>query len=685
MVVNMNNIKLKQIIIDVLKSDDRLWNEDKTELNQTLLLDLVENIDEKLIELLLQEKELRDKFFVKIKDVYVFKTNDFRFFIEENKVDNSYTQYKNRIGLTDGKKFLKDTNDVVLNWPYKDCVLEGGQSTEEGLDTYFEYSEKTKSYEEKQAKRKEIFFNSVLAHDEIDRLFDHKALTNWKRFTKDGEQKVKEIKRDDDGTIKENLIIKGNNLLALHSLKKQFAGKVKLIYIDPPYNTGNDGFKYNDNFNHSTWLTFMKNRLEVARELLKEDGLIFISIDDNEIHYLKVLMDEIFDRENYLNTFCWVSNLKGRQISGKGATKTYEYILVYAKNKDSKNIGPFEILIEKAKSFMPSSYKGFNYEVKNDQSGSFILKNELYNTNSAFNEETRPNLVFNIHYNFKTKEVKFSDIDQDVNFEGFIKIPPKENNDGIHRFHAWRWNKNKILRDVSNLEFVKTINGVKIFTKIREYDATNLKDIITDITTTKGTYDIKALLDGKKYFNYPKPVELIKIFVSQIGSKDIVLDFFSGSGTTAHAVLELNKEDGGNRKFIMIEQMDYINTVTCPRVQKVMEKENIDDSFIYFELAKWNETAKEKIRECESLEELEKFFDEMYERYFLNYNLKIKEFKEKVLKEENFRNLSLDEQKKIFVAMLDNNQMYVNKTEMADKKFGISEKDQNLTNQFYNS
>ena len=138
----MNNIKLKQIIIDVLKSDDRLWNEDKTELNQTLLLDLVENIDEKLIELLLQEKELRDKFFVKIKDVYVFKTNDFRFFIEENKVDNSYTQYKNRIGLTDGNRFLKDTNDVVLNWPYKDCVLEGGQSTEEGLDIYFELRNK---------------------------------------------------------------------------------------------------------------------------------------------------------------------------------------------------------------------------------------------------------------------------------------------------------------------------------------------------------------------------------------------------------------------------------------------------------------------------------------------------------------------------------------------------------------
>lgn len=157
----MEQAKLKQLIFKVLKADERLWNEDKTELNQTLLLDLVENIDEKVIDLLLQEKDLREKFFVKIKEVYVFKTNDFRFFMEENKIDNSYTAYKNRIGLTDGKKFLKDTNDVVLNFPYKDCVLEGGQSTEEGADTYFEYSEKAETYEEKQGKRKEIFNNQV--------------------------------------------------------------------------------------------------------------------------------------------------------------------------------------------------------------------------------------------------------------------------------------------------------------------------------------------------------------------------------------------------------------------------------------------------------------------------------------------------------------------------------------------
>ncbi|GAI32221.1 unnamed protein product, partial [marine sediment metagenome] len=284
----MDNTKLRSTIDNILKQDDRLWNKDKTELNQTLLLDKVEDVDEKIIELLLHDKQTREEFFVKIKDVYIFKINNFKFFMEENKVNNSYTKYKNRIGLTDGKRFINDSKDVVLDFPYKDCVIAGGQSTEEGMDTFFNYeAEKTKTvkgekltepagYKEKQSKRKEIFFNEFLAHDEIDRLYDEKASVNWKRFTKDGEQEIKEIKRDEYGTIKENLIIKGNNLLALHSLKKQFAGKVKLIYIDPPYNTGSDDFKYNDSFNHSTWLTFMKNRLEIAKTLLANDGAIFI-------------------------------------------------------------------------------------------------------------------------------------------------------------------------------------------------------------------------------------------------------------------------------------------------------------------------------------------------------------------------------------------------------------------------
>lgn len=685
----MNNIKLKQIIIDVLKSDDRLWNEDKTELNQTLLLDLVENIDEKLIELLLQEKELRDKFFVKIKDVYVFKTNDFRFFIEENKVDNSYTQYKNRIGLTDGKRFLKDTNDVVLNWPYKDCVLEGGQSTEEGLDTYFEYDEtvtkaqekqglKAGTYNKKTAKRKEIFFNSVLAHDEIDRLFDHKALTNWKRFTKDGEQEVGEIKRDEDGTIRENLIIKGNNLLALHSLKKQFAGKIKLIYIDPPYNTGNDGFKYNDNFNHSTWLTFMKNRLEVARDLLRDDGVIFVQCDDNEQAYLKVLMDEVFWRENFVHT---VIRITTKRVKGdsKNVNSIHDYIHIYGKRYENVKI--------------------FHREQNFEEDSIYNLKDKHISERGKY--LLRPLDNGTISYSKSLDYIITAPDGEEIVAGGNPELRKNRLN-GNFKSKDWcfRWSKEKFEWGLKNdfIVFKKINNKWRVYFKIyqnvdnklnktKKYD--NFLSVIENCYNNKGTTEVKRILT-KDSFSYPKPesllYEIIDIFTEP---NDIVLDYHLGSGTTAAVAHKMG------RQYIGIEQMDYIETIAVERLKKVIagEQGGISKSvnwqgggdFIYFELAKWNETAKEKILDCESLEELEAFFDEMYERYFLNYNLKIKEFKEKVLKEENFRNLSLDEQKKIFVAMLDNNQMYVNKTEMADKKFGISEKDQNLTNQFYNS
>jgi len=677
MVDNMKKEKLKELILEVLKQDDRLWNEDKTELNQTLLLDLVEKIDEKVIDLLLQDKDLREKFFVKIKDVYVFKTNDFRFFMEENKIDNSYTKYKNRIGLTDGKRFLKDTNDVVLDFPYKDCVLEGGQSTEEGLDTYFEYEkEKTMTvkgekvtekagYKQKTAKRKEIFFNSVLAHDEIDRLFDPKAFVNWKRYTKDGEQEVKEIKRDEEGTIKENLIIKGNNLLALHSLKKQFAGKVKLIYIDPPYNppSSNNTFIYNNNFNHSTWLTFMKNRFDVGKKLLSEDGAFIVAIDENEVNYLGVMIDELFpEYESHCVTI--IHNPRG--IQGTNFSYTHEYAyFIFPKGK--KIIG--------------------NRKIEEEN----VSWSNLRNWGSESLRTDAKNCFYPIIVDKCTNQViDFGDVcDDDFHPEAniikndFVYIYPIDKN-GIER--KWRYSRSSVQEVKDLLKVVKNKQGV--------YDIQIGKDfgmyrtVWSDKKYDANEYGTKIVnsLVKDNTFSFPKSLWNVYDCIYAVVGNDkdaIILDYHAGSGTTAHAVLELNKEDGGNRKFIMIEQMDYINTVTCPRVQKVMEKENIDDSFIYFELAKWNETAKEKILECESLEELIKFFDEIYEKYFLNYNLKIKEFREKVMHEEEFKNLSLDEQKKMFATMLDNNQMYVNKTEMADKKFGISEEDQNLTSQFY--
>jgi len=412
-------------------------------------------------------------------------------------------------------------------------------------------------------------------------------------------------------SLKDNLIIHGDNLKALKALLPTYAGKVKCIYIDPPYNTGNEGWAYSDNVSspmikdwlgktvdiddltrHDKWLCMMTPRLKILRELLADDGAIFVSIDDNEQPKLKLLLEEVFGEENYLNTFCWVSNLKGRQISGAGAAKTYEYILAFAKN--IANSEPFNIDVGLAKSMMPAAYKGLDYEEESDGTGSFVVKNELYNTNSIFNEETRPNLVFNIHYNFATGQVKFSDVGSDTVYDKFIKIAPKKNNDGSHKYHAWRWSREKIERDLADLKFEMAAGGAKVSTKIRDFSGTVLKDLVTDINTTTGSKTLKEIFGREIQFDYPKPVELVDIFVRQFGKSALVLDSFAGTGTTAHAVLGLNKEDGGNRKFILVEMEDYADKITAERIRRVIKgvptakdeklKNGLGGSFSYFGL-----------------------------------------------------------------------------------------------------
>src|SRR5690554_3892465 len=324
-------MKLYQTLESQLKKEPN-YVSDSGELKKWVVLNKAQNFDEELIELLLKDKTIKDYFFKENAGVTVFNQNLFIQFLEQkNYLNDSYTQYKNKVGLTIDGKYLKQRNEVALVWPFKDCVLEGGQSREED-------------------KREEIFFNEILAQDEITQLFEPKVLTNakvydasigsaqvneqtFKGFTRDAELNKKRGLPED--TITDNLIIKGNNLLALHSLKKEFMGKVKLIYIDPPYNTGNDGFKYNDNFNHSTWLTFMKNRLAIARELLRDDGLIFINLDDIEEAYARVLTDEIFGVNNFINVITVKSSTpSGTKTAHKEKTiiKQKDLILVYRKS-----------------------------------------------------------------------------------------------------------------------------------------------------------------------------------------------------------------------------------------------------------------------------------------------------------------------------------------------------------------
>ena len=378
-----------------------------------------------------------------------------------------------------------------------------------------------------------------------------------------------------------NLIIEGDNLEVLKLLQKSYQGKVKMIYIDPPYNTGND-FVYKDDFAdgiknylqqsgqvdddgnllstnsetegrfHSNWMNMMYPRLYVAQNLLREDGVIFISIDDNEVNNAKSLCDTVFGMENYLNTFIWVSNLKGRQISGRGAVGTKEYVLAYSKM--ASQVSDFRVSGSIVKELMPSVYKGFDYEIQTDERGPYVLKNQLYNTNSAFNEATRPNLVFDIYYHPAKKEVKTSKVSSDHLFPDFVKIQPHRNNNGVNKYHAFRWSAKKVETESFDLEFIESPSGWIIFTKVRDVDSTALKDLIMDISTNDGSKDLEKIGCKKDWFDFPKPVDLIKLLISASTTEDdLVLDFFAGSGTTAHAVMAQNAKDGGKRKFILVQ------------------------------------------------------------------------------------------------------------------------------------
>lgn len=279
-------MKIFETVNSVLLKHKDLKSEDG-KLLKNKAVELAHKFDESLIKLLLENKETKKQFFREVADATIFDRDSFVKFVSNKEfLPDSYTAFKNKIGLMVGDSYLSENKEVVLAWPYKDCVLEGGMTKED-------------------QKRDEVFYNQTLAPDEIDRLLDPKVFTNFKRIDKDGEHKLDEFRRDEKGVIKDNLIIKGNNLLALASLKKEFAGKVKLIYIDPPFNTGGDTFNYNDSFNHSSWLVFMRNRLEIAKQLLSDTGSIFIQCDENESHYLKILCDEVFTRENLMNEIVW--------------------------------------------------------------------------------------------------------------------------------------------------------------------------------------------------------------------------------------------------------------------------------------------------------------------------------------------------------------------------------------------
>ena len=644
----MSDKTFDERFIELLKTEND-FVDDTGELLRERVKRRAYDLDKDLITLLLRDEGVAAAFFEEIAGRWIFNNNKFVTYLNDvNFIDKSYTRFKNKIGLNIDGKYLQERGEVALVWPYKDCVLEGGQTKE-------------------QQKRSEIFFNEIIAPDEINQMFDPKVLTNWKRYTTEGEQDVTEIQRDEDGIISDNLIIKGNNLIALHSLKQQFREQVKLIYIDPPYNTGNDSFNYNDSFNHSTWLTFMKNRLEAAKGLLRDDGVIFVQCDDNEQAYLKVLMDEVFGSTNFISNSVVVINRGGRDYGG--VARTHEYLLVYSKESQTE----LNQLEEKDKKF--------DYE---DDLGGFNLM-ELRNRNILFNAENRPNLCYPFYVNptgVDTEGLLEISLEKKA---GFVEVMPLKSQ-GVQT--VWRWGKEKTLEHLNTKikGKAKRDGGYMIVQKHRsnskrQRSVWDEKEFVNE----RGTEHIKALF-GRKVFDYPKSEYLIARII-ELGSDvgDIVLDFQLGSGTTATAAHKMG------RQYIGIEQMDYITEVTVPRLNKVIAGEHggISESvnwqgggdFIYCELKAYNEAFMERIQSAESTEQLLEIWREMPRKSILKWYINPKA-PEKA--EAEFIALDdLDKQKQELAKQLDKNQLYVNLSEIADETYQVSESDKQLNADFY--
>ncbi|NMC58445.1 MAG: site-specific DNA-methyltransferase [Candidatus Methanofastidiosa archaeon] len=639
-------------LINLLKTNPNFVDAED-ELLLTAIQDHAWKLDHDLIKLLLNDGEIKAKFFDEIDGYWIFNLNTFIEYIsQKNFLDNSYTRFRNRIGLTIANKYLSERGEVSLVWPYKDCVLEGSQTKEE-------------------EKRKEIFFNEVLAQDEINRLLDPKVLTNFARYTAKGRELIKEFNRDENGVIRENLIIKGNNLITLHTIKSQFRGQVKMVYIDPPYNTEgeNNTFIYNNNFNHSSWLTFMKNRLEVAKDLLTEDGVIVITIDDYEYAHLKLICDEVFNRENYVGTIVIQSNPRGRTINSYFAT-CHEYALFYA--KDIYNVTINNIKLTKQQEL--------DFDNKDDISEYRLLP--FRRSGGTSTPEERPNSYYPIYYDEKHKVFSLEKID------GYLEIFPI---DKLGKKRVWRQTRPSFLEAVKRGDMVcKKSNGkYVIYMKDRIKEGRKPKTIWTESkydASANGTMILKDIFNGEKVFSYPKSLFSVKDtidIITERGGNDIVLDFFSGSGTTAHAVIELNQEDNGRRQFILCEQMDYIEKVTKERVRKVMKKSS--DEFIYFELLKYNEMFIERIQTVDNFDELQGILQDLAKYSFLNWYIN-PEMPEEAMNDFiaiGKEKQGLEKQKKLLVELLDKNQLYVNLSEIDDERFAVSEEDKRLNKAFY--
>jgi type III restriction-modification system methylation subunit len=630
---------IQQALREVVESFDELYVAEGLLKKDAIIVDL-DNYKPELVEKILTNAILNEAFTEDIAGATILKINDIIQMLEVDEYwSNSYTRYTNKIGLFTNNRYLDEVTDVVLNFPYKDGILKAGMTKD---DVSREDAE-------------ESFLNEIVAREEIDVLLDEKIFKNAKKYDKNGSSPVSEIKDTD------NLIIKGNNLLALHSLKKRFSGKIKTVFIDPPYyflkTKPTDTFTYNSNFSLSSWLTFLKNRLSIAYQLLSHDGLLFLSMSDEGTHYLKVMIDEIFGMENFIADVTWEAR---SSVSSDGLfSMNSNHILVYAKNKDAIDKNDFRLALD---------IETFKYD-DNDERGPYRLE--------PFDA---PKVRKNLQYKITNPNT------------GDVYIPPK----GRH----WRTTKENYERLLADNRIRFGANGtskpqlkayyseVKMAGKGKasssiwtiQPNSITWKETNTNTSATKHQQE----LFGEEVFTNPKPEELIKrVLELSTNEGDLVLDFFMGSGTTATVAHKMN------RQYIGIEQMDYIETVAVERLKKVIDGEqggisqdvawSGGGSFIYAELMDKNATFIDAVLNSKHSDELKAIFDDMKATLDFDFRVDLQEVDQSIWDED------FEMQKKILVKIIDKNQLYHNYSEIDDEtiKLQLSQSDYDFNKSFY--
>lgn len=628
--------ELKKVLI----SDDRFVGE-ADQIIKTKVSDAARANDEKLLKSLLNNDLLKDAFFTKVDDIYVFDKNKFVWVLESKEfLPDSFTMYKNKIGLVDyNNNLISQKQDVSFVWPYKDCVLEGGQTKED-------------------QKRDEIFYNETLAPDQVNRLLAPKVLGNAKRYTKDGVEEDIGFKEDD------NLIIKGNNLLALSSILKKYKGQIQMIYIDVPYYFNDtkeyDAFKYNSNFSFSTWLTFIKNRVEFARELLTESGTLWFHVGEDGMHYVKTILDEIFGKEKFVGTMPRKTR-EGKNDVSFNFSQDFDFILIYTMGNKGDSVIRRKIErtyietddfpgrpwrrgdIRQQKNYLerPNSY----FDMVNPKTGKVypVNKNSVWRvTKDTFDDWYKKGYIgFPDDYEFMTGEIPFR-----RSFKDEDKIRDLENGSSVFSDYILK-------------EFVEQLMGK---------GKTAKKDIVNN-----------------EDFKYAKPESLLKSII-EISTKedDIILDFFLGSGTTAAVSHKMR------RHYIGIEQMNYINDLTIERLKKVIEGEQGGisksvnwqggGSFVYCELLEDNESLVNELEKAENTDQVKIVLNKAIDNGKLIPSILPSDLK---VNEDDFDKLSLDDQKNLVMELLNKNQLYVNLSDIDDEDYKVSEADKAFTRSFY--